>query len=165
MQRVLTLALFATTSCALFAPAPAQTTAKTAPAKPRPAWVNEHAFAISSTVTAGVGAESVEATEPCWSSGVLLQAARNRALAELAKVFDAAPESEAAIALLKGAEVKVGWFDGEHTLYMLATLPKEPPPHLKTLAVAPSGGDPIAKLEASLKDAARAHLASTGVCK
>jgi hypothetical protein len=154
-------------SCALFAPKKNEPATKSTPASPRPSWVDQTAFIVTSTTgasprLAGVGQESVAPADPCWSSGVLLAAVKNRALAELAKVLDVAPESEAAIAALKGAEVRVGWFDGDHTVYALATIDAA---DKKLREHAPSGGVPIAQLEAQLKEAARAHLDQTGACK
>jgi hypothetical protein len=136
----------------------------------KPAWVEAGKFVLSSTISgdsARVGAVGVEVApdgNPCWSSGVLLAAVKNRALAELAKTFDTTPDSEAAIALLSGATVNTGWFDGDRTLYALAVIekPRAEIPALSTVAV--SGAVPIAQLEVSVREAGRAHLAEAGVC-
>lgn len=110
---------------------------------------------------AAVGSETLPDAEPCWSSGVLLTAVRNRALNALAVELGQTPESEAAIATLKNAEVKTGWFDGRRTLYALATIPSD-----KALpAHTPTGGVPILQLATVIKDAARAHLDQLGSCR
>jgi hypothetical protein len=57
--------------------------------------------------------------------------------------------------------VKLGWFDGRRTLYALAEIEVSRP----LPAHAPKGGIPIARLESTIKDAARAHLEATGVCR
>lgn len=156
-------------SCAVFE-GKKEPAKKAAAAVTKPEWVSAGKFVVSSTVSAdsvrvgAVGSEVAPDGEPCWSSGVLLAAVKNRALAELAKTFDAAPESEAAIALLNGATVNTGWFDGDRTLYALATIekPRGEIPSLTSVEV--KGGVPIAQLEVAVREAGRAHLAEVGVC-
>jgi hypothetical protein len=112
--------------------------------------------------------------EPCWRPPILIKACRNRALSELGKVVGTTSEQQSeeaasttSTATIRRAEVNVGWYDGDKTIYALAEQSVSMDlVNAKSVApLAPSGGVPLTRLESDVRSGARAHLDALGVCK
>lgn len=164
---------------------PAETAAAAAPAKlapssgERPAWVDVPAFVgESSEAEGGLRAYAVATcaidtdTDVCWKPQLLIQACRNRALSELGKALGHPREeissegsSVTSTATLRRAEAKVGWYDGERTIYVAAEKVEPSRASLGQLPrIAFLGGVPMARLESDLRVGSRAFLEASGVC-
>jgi hypothetical protein len=143
----------------------------------KPGWIAENAFVDEeeeSFHVYAVAACPIEDKDVCWKPPLLIQACRNRALAELAKAIGSTSQDvqdsalvTTASATIDHAVVNRGWYDGDRTLYAVAEQlrPKDAPKVNALVRSKLSGGATIPRLEESVRNGAKAALERSGVCR